>query len=57
MWYYGCKSSETERFTFTDFFGFVLHFKQIGQETTFSQLSFTLYEILHNPRIEERYVA
>ena len=27
MWYYGCKSSETEPFTFTDFFGFVLHFK------------------------------
>ena len=32
-------------------------YTQIGQETTLSQLSFTLYEVLNNPRIEERYVA
>ena len=28
-----------------------------GQETTSNQLSFTLYEILKHPRIEERYIA
>ena len=39
-------------------YDFLISFKTlIGQETTSNQLSFTLYEILNQPMIEERYVA
>ena len=39
-------------------YDFFISFKTlIGQETTSNQLSFTLYEILKQPVIEERYVA